>query len=117
MDTKICSSCKRDLPTSDFYRDKRARDGLYSQCKECHKERNRENNARRRQEHPEEIRQELADWRERNPEARAAQRRRWYERHPEHAAKMREAMRAKRAAEKNAQAGDNGQGPTRDDAD
>ena len=27
--------CHLNRPTSDFYRDKRVKDGLYSQCKEC----------------------------------------------------------------------------------
>ena len=34
--TKRCSKCGRELPTDNFYRDNRAKDGLYSWCKECH---------------------------------------------------------------------------------
>lgn len=33
---KICSSCKEDKDESFFGKDKRLRDGLRSQCKECH---------------------------------------------------------------------------------
>lgn len=36
--TKICSKCKRELPISKFSKNKRASDGLISQCKECDKE-------------------------------------------------------------------------------
>ena len=34
--TKRCSKCGRILPLSEFYKDKRAKDGLKSECKECH---------------------------------------------------------------------------------
>lgn len=33
---KRCSKCGRELPTDNFYRDKKAKDGLYSWCRECH---------------------------------------------------------------------------------
>lgn len=36
METKICSKCKAEKPLSEFHKDKRARDGLYSHCKACH---------------------------------------------------------------------------------
>jgi len=32
---KICSKCKKEKLYSDFYKDKRGKDGLYSACKEC----------------------------------------------------------------------------------
>ena len=34
--TKKCSKCGRELPTDNFYKDNRTKDGLYSNCKECH---------------------------------------------------------------------------------
>lgn len=36
METKVCSKCGRELPTSDFYVNNRMKDGLQSYCKECH---------------------------------------------------------------------------------
>lgn len=35
--TKICSKCKRELPISEFYKDKSRSDGLRSTCKDCTK--------------------------------------------------------------------------------
>jgi hypothetical protein len=35
---KICTKCKRDLPQSQFQRDKSNRDGYYSLCKDCKRE-------------------------------------------------------------------------------
>ena len=34
---KKCSKCKETKQESEFYTDKRSKDGLRSQCKECHK--------------------------------------------------------------------------------
>lgn len=33
---KTCGKCHKLLPTSDFYKDARAKDGLYTVCKDCH---------------------------------------------------------------------------------
>lgn len=35
--TKICRSCGRSLPVTEFYRSVRNRDGLYSYCKNCNR--------------------------------------------------------------------------------
>ena len=35
MTTKHCPKCGRDLPTTEFHRDKSRPSGLYSYCKEC----------------------------------------------------------------------------------
>jgi hypothetical protein len=35
---KICPICEKYKPNSDFYLDKKTRDGLFMWCKECHKE-------------------------------------------------------------------------------
>lgn len=37
MKTKKCSKCKRELPITEFHRNKAAKDGLQSHCKECTK--------------------------------------------------------------------------------
>ncbi len=44
MDTfKICSKCGVRKNRSEFYSDKRKKDGLYSHCKECHYQATRKN--------------------------------------------------------------------------
>lgn len=35
---KRCSKCGRDLPLSDFYKDRHKPDGMMAQCKQCHNE-------------------------------------------------------------------------------
>ena len=32
---KICGRCKKELPLSEFYKDKQQKDGLSCYCKEC----------------------------------------------------------------------------------
>lgn len=36
--TKVCAKCKRELPTTEFHRNKVTKDGLQHHCKECNKE-------------------------------------------------------------------------------
>ena len=36
METKVCSKCGRELPTTEFYALKTSKDGLQSCCKKCH---------------------------------------------------------------------------------
>jgi hypothetical protein len=61
---KKCSKCGVEKNTSEFHRDKRCKDGLYSHCKECAKEYTRkyakENRVR--------LKQLQKEWRERNKE-------------------------------------------------
>ena len=40
--TKKCPKCGRVLPSTDFYGNKRSKDGLQDKCKECQKEWNTE---------------------------------------------------------------------------
>lgn len=42
--TKVCSKCGRELPISNFSKNKKSKDGHHSYCKDCHKEYNREYN-------------------------------------------------------------------------
>lgn len=37
MKTKVCAKCKRELPVTEFHRNKATKDGLQSHCKECAK--------------------------------------------------------------------------------
>ena len=39
MRYKHCSKCKKLLPITDFYKDKRRKDGLQFYCKKCQKQR------------------------------------------------------------------------------
>lgn len=36
METKVCSKCGRELPITEYYKHKNAKDGLQAFCKECH---------------------------------------------------------------------------------
>lgn len=36
VEPKVCSCCKEPKPRTDFYSDKKTKDGLYSRCKPCH---------------------------------------------------------------------------------
>lgn len=42
METKVCSTCKRELPTSEFYKSYTKAGGLQSQCKDCKKQYNKD---------------------------------------------------------------------------
>lgn len=44
MGTKVCSRCGRELPTSDFFKNKSSKDGLAHYCKECERERRSKKN-------------------------------------------------------------------------
>lgn len=35
--TKICCSCKQELPLDNFYRNRSSKDGYSAECKECRK--------------------------------------------------------------------------------
>ena len=37
---KLCPGCKREKPTTDFYKRSSSKDGLAYYCSECHKIRN-----------------------------------------------------------------------------
>lgn len=43
MDTKICSKCGRELPLTEFYKNKAKKDGLQHMCKECYKQYHKQN--------------------------------------------------------------------------
>jgi hypothetical protein len=84
---KTCGTCRSEKPASDFYADKRRRDGLKGQCKRCHcrtsidsrdigraRDSNREHMRRARAKDPEKFRERdrrRAPMKNRTPHARA----------------------------------------------
>ena len=77
--TKKCSKCGRKKQPSEFYKEKRNRDGLTSACKTCHglqikeyasknAEKVRERRKKYANSHKEEARARLRKWRANNPE-------------------------------------------------
>lgn len=50
---KTCVRCKKDLPTTDFYKQAKTKDGLHAYCKKCSYELNKQF----RNEHPEKMRE------------------------------------------------------------
>lgn len=65
----VCGSCGNALPSSDYYADKKAANGLKAQCKQCHtatnvrtrdkdtsRTTNRDHMRRKREQHPDEVR-------------------------------------------------------------
>jgi len=75
--SKRCSTCGHDLPVTAFYRDRRNRDGRYSECKACIRERRKRD----------------------RPRARAAERRYTARNLDKRRAASRDCMRRKRAKE------------------
>jgi 5-methylcytosine-specific restriction endonuclease McrA len=91
---KICASCLKLKPISEFYKDARSKDGLYTRCKKCHskstkkwqesnaekfkednmkwknthKKQRNEQNKKWARAHPEKRRKTFAAWRNKNPE-------------------------------------------------
>lgn len=43
--TKVCTRCNRELPVSDFYKNKSNSDGRHSYCKSCFNEYYKQKNA------------------------------------------------------------------------
>jgi len=86
---KKCTKCKRTLSKTEFYRNKRAKDGLHVWCKECNKEyyldwyqkhgdKILEAMKKHRLEHNEEIRKEEREHRINNKKERQKYEREWY---------------------------------------
>lgn len=48
METKVCKRCGRELPTTEFSKDKSYPDGLNYICKECQRKAQRESYERRK---------------------------------------------------------------------
>lgn len=48
--TKVCSKCGRELPIEAFSKKSSSKDGLQDMCKECHREYNRANWRKKKEE-------------------------------------------------------------------
>jgi uncharacterized CHY-type Zn-finger protein len=60
---KICGTCKRELPLTEFYKDCGKKDGLRTYCKPCENARV----AAWQRKNPEKVKQAWAAWEARNP--------------------------------------------------
>lgn len=102
--TKTCTMCKRDLPLGDFYRDRRKRDGLYSECKACVASRRkadrpkiRQAEGARREANREHERARVNGWQRANRERTRERQRQYRESHREEInARARERYRARK---------------------
>ena len=63
METKTCSGCGRELPLSEFNKNRRNRDGLQGRCRECYSAYNR----RRYESDGDRIRRKVTEYRRDNP--------------------------------------------------
>jgi|SRR5208282_2186452 len=81
--SKVCTTCKQDLPLSAFGKNKRTKDGLHWSCKPCNvarsadwQRRNKDKVAARNKRWVQSNRAQMndiqRDWRKRNPEKMAA---------------------------------------------
>lgn len=109
METKICKKCGRELPLSEFYKNKNCKDGYLNVCKECfirqqkqynkerkeeileyakqyyqgNKEKKSEYNKQYRQEHKEEIAEHNKQYYKDNKEAILEQHKQYQQEHKE----------------------------------
>jgi len=84
METKICPKCGKEKPKSEFYKEKRRKDGLKCWCKECHladsRKREKEYNETRknyRETHKEEYRANKRKYYVENKEKIDEENRKW----------------------------------------
>lgn len=111
--TKRCSKCRRELPRSEFYKNKGRPDGIQTVCKGCTRVINAERQAkdpewwrlyREAYVKPEQVRvrdlERAKRWREENPERNRLNRSRWLAEHPEKAREIGRKRTATRKARK-----------------
>ena len=79
--TKTCTRCNETKPTDQFYKDKSAKDGLRSACKECTSSASRAYHKANR----ERQRENARAWNAANPERQREYARAWYEANRERA--------------------------------
>ncbi len=111
MKTKICSKCKEKKSITEFFKNKKMKDGLFSECKECRskyakdyrkKNRNRikkykreyykknkeyikEKSRKYRKNNPEKVKKAVKRWEKNNPEKKRKNNERWCQKHPHRA--------------------------------
>ena len=64
-DAKVCTKCKEEKPRSEFYKNRRVKDGFQNQCKVCEKQyyqENREKILNRAKQHYQENREKILDY-------------------------------------------------------
>ncbi len=76
---KVCSKCSKAKETTLFSKDKRAKDGFDSRCKEC----KNKSLANWRGKNPEKHKEAVVKWRRENPEKNRAKVRKWQRANPE----------------------------------
>ena len=76
---KVCSTCKLELPLTDFYKSKSKKDGFYQECKTCNKKRL----AKYRRDNKEKIAESSAKYRRDNKEKITSRAAKYYRDNPE----------------------------------
>lgn len=79
MKTKVCTKCKIEKSTDEFYKHCRHKDGFHTQCKKCDVERNK----KRLENNPDTDKETIARWKKNNSERIRELERRWINNNPE----------------------------------
>jgi len=74
METKVCSSCKRELTLDKFHKDSRYSKGVRGQCRACLQELK----SKRYYDNPEKYKKKYNDWNNSRPDLRERRRIRSY---------------------------------------
>lgn len=107
METKICSRCKIGKPISEFYKDKRRKNGLHSECKQCDKiyskqwisknpEKRKNILKRYKINHPDKVKASAKKWQQSHPEYSKASVYRYRIKYPEKLSMANKKLKAKR---------------------
>ena len=80
MGLKRCTKCKVEKPFDEFYKDKKAKDGLCCGCKSCQKEYNKSNKERRK----EYAKEYYKEWYQKNKEAIKEYKKEYFKANKEH---------------------------------
>jgi hypothetical protein len=86
---RTCSNCKRNLLTSDFYKQADGKDGLTSECKDCRKE----SVKAWKKENPDQVRASIKCYDLTYPQKKALRNQRFREKNPDYMKIYRERKR------------------------